>query len=210
MPCSRRPLRVSVTAWIFPSYQDQTEISPATQQLLVSHRTLAFTQDFTHCKQLSYEISEFTLHSHLVKEILTLAWTIFKIFTTCYIKGTNQFELTLALCTQCGHSKAFMVAQQRLEGCANKQKNATNCWQHRKLGEAWTGSLLESSGSCPCDIGIPLFPLFSKVCFIRAGALGRPRGMGWRGRREGESGWGTRVNPWLIHVNVWQKITTIL
>ena len=56
-----------------------------------------------------------------------------------------------------------MVAQQRLEGCANKQKNATNCWQHRKLGEAWTGSLLESSGSCPCDIGIPLFPLFSSL-----------------------------------------------
>ena len=38
-----------------------------------------------------------------------------------------------------------------------------------------------------------------------AGALGRPRGMGWRGRREGGSGWGTHVNPWLIHVNVWQK-----
>ena len=40
---------------------------------------------------------------------------------------------------------------------------------------------------------------------LRAGALGRPRGMGWRGRWEGGSGWGTNVNPWLIHVNVWQK-----
>ena len=40
---------------------------------------------------------------------------------------------------------------------------------------------------------------------LRAGALGRPRGMGWRGRWEGGSGWGTHVNPWLIHVNVWQK-----
>ena len=40
---------------------------------------------------------------------------------------------------------------------------------------------------------------------LRAGVLGRPRGMGWRGRREGASGWGTHVNPWLIHVNVWQK-----
>ena len=37
------------------------------------------------------------------------------------------------------------------------------------------------------------------------GALGRPRGIGWRGRREGGSGWGIHVNPWLIHVNVWQK-----
>ena len=40
---------------------------------------------------------------------------------------------------------------------------------------------------------------------LRAGALGRPTGMGWGGRQEGESGWGTHVNPWLIHVNVWQK-----
>ena len=40
---------------------------------------------------------------------------------------------------------------------------------------------------------------------FRAGALGRPRGMGWGGRREGGSGWGTHVNPWLIHVSVWQK-----
>ena len=40
---------------------------------------------------------------------------------------------------------------------------------------------------------------------LRAGALGRPRGMGWRGRWEGGSGWGTHVNPWLIQVNVRQK-----
>ena len=40
---------------------------------------------------------------------------------------------------------------------------------------------------------------------LRAGALGRPRGIKWRGRWEGGSGWGTHVNPWLIHVNVWQK-----
>ena len=40
---------------------------------------------------------------------------------------------------------------------------------------------------------------------LRAGALGRPRGIRWRGRWEGGSGWGTHVNPWLIHVNVWQK-----
>ena len=25
------------------------------------------------------------------------------------------------------------------------------------------------------------------------------------GRQEGGSGWGTHVNPWLIHVNGWQK-----
>ena len=40
---------------------------------------------------------------------------------------------------------------------------------------------------------------------LRAGALRRPRGMEWGGRWEGGSGWGTHVNPWLIHFNVWQK-----
>ena len=29
--------------------------------------------------------------------------------------------------------------------------------------------------------------------------------MGWGRRWEGGSEWGTHVNPWLIHVNVWQK-----
>ena len=40
---------------------------------------------------------------------------------------------------------------------------------------------------------------------LRAGALGWPRGMGWGGRWEGGSGWGTHANPWPIYVNVWQK-----
>ena len=29
--------------------------------------------------------------------------------------------------------------------------------------------------------------------------------MGWGGRWEGGSGWGTHVHPWLIDVRVWQK-----
>ena len=37
------------------------------------------------------------------------------------------------------------------------------------------------------------------------GALGRPGGSGWRGRWEGGSGWGTHVNPWPFHFNVWQN-----
>ena len=36
-------------------------------------------------------------------------------------------------------------------------------------------------------------------------ALGRPRGIRWRGRWEGGSGWGIHVNPWLIHVSVWKN-----
>ena len=37
------------------------------------------------------------------------------------------------------------------------------------------------------------------------GALGKPRGSGWRGKLEGGLGWGTHVNPWLFHFNVWQN-----
>ena len=33
-----------------------------------------------------------------------------------------------------------------------------------------------------------------------------PEGSGGEGGRRRGSGWGTHVNPWLIHVNVWQKL----
>ena len=37
------------------------------------------------------------------------------------------------------------------------------------------------------------------------GALGRPRGMVWGGRREEGSGWGTLVYLWQIHFDIWQN-----
>ena len=40
---------------------------------------------------------------------------------------------------------------------------------------------------------------------LGAGALGRPRGMVWGGRREEGSGWGTHVCLWRIHYDIWQK-----
>ena len=40
---------------------------------------------------------------------------------------------------------------------------------------------------------------------LGAGALGRPRGMVWRGRREEGSGWGTHVYLWWIHFDIWQN-----
>ena len=40
---------------------------------------------------------------------------------------------------------------------------------------------------------------------LRVGALGWPWGMRWEGRWKGNSGWGTHVHLWLIHVNIWQK-----
>ena len=40
---------------------------------------------------------------------------------------------------------------------------------------------------------------------LGAGALGRPRGMVPGGRREEDSGWGTRVYLWRVHVDIWQN-----
>ena len=38
-----------------------------------------------------------------------------------------------------------------------------------------------------------------------AGALGQPRGMVWGGRREEGSGWGTHINLWWIHFDIWKN-----
>ena len=47
---------------------------------------------------------------------------------------------------------------------------------------------------------------FDAQCLmLGAGALGRPRGMVWGGRREGGSGWGTHVYLWQIHFDIWQN-----
>ena len=40
---------------------------------------------------------------------------------------------------------------------------------------------------------------------LGAGALGRPRGMEWGGRRDEGSGWGTHVYLWRIHFDIWQN-----
>ena len=40
---------------------------------------------------------------------------------------------------------------------------------------------------------------------LRAGTLGWPRGMGWGGKWEGGSGWGSYVHLWQSQVNVWQN-----
>ena len=40
---------------------------------------------------------------------------------------------------------------------------------------------------------------------LGAGALGRPRGMVWGGRREEGSGWGTHVYLGQIHFDIWQN-----
>ena len=50
----------------------------------------------------------------------------------------------------------------------------------------------------------------TRYWMLGAGALGRPRGMVWGGRREEGSGWGTCVYMWQIHVDIWQNQYNIL
>ena len=45
----------------------------------------------------------------------------------------------------------------------------------------------------------------ARYWMLGAGALGRPRGMEWGGRREEGSGWGTHVCLWQIHFDIWQS-----
>ena len=45
----------------------------------------------------------------------------------------------------------------------------------------------------------------ARYWMLGAGALGRPRGIVWGGRREEGSGWGTHVYLWRIHFSIWQN-----
>ena len=49
------------------------------------------------------------------------------------------------------------------------------------------------------------FRFDARYWMLGAGALGRPRGMVWGGRREEGSGWGIRVYLWRIQVDIWQN-----
>ena len=46
----------------------------------------------------------------------------------------------------------------------------------------------------------------ARYWMLGAGALGRPRGIEWGGRREEGSGWGTHVYLWRIHFDIWQNL----
>ena len=45
----------------------------------------------------------------------------------------------------------------------------------------------------------------ARYWMLGAGALRRPRGMVWGGRREEGTGWGTHVYLWWIHFDIWQN-----
>ena len=46
---------------------------------------------------------------------------------------------------------------------------------------------------------------YTELSYSRLVPWEDPEGWEGEGDRRGRSGWGTHVNPWLIHVNVWQN-----
>ena len=90
-----------------------------------------------------------------------------------------------------------------------EQKKRLRCTEQtfRLCGRRWGGMFWENSfeTSILWRVKQTTSPGWMHETVLRPGVLGRPRGMGWGGRREGRSGWGTHVNPWLIHVSVWQN-----
>ena len=48
-------------------------------------------------------------------------------------------------------------------------------------------------------------PVWMHETSAQGWCTGMTQRMGWGGRWEGGSGWGTHVNPRLNHINVWQK-----
>ena len=63
--------------------------------------------------------------------------------------------------------------------------------QWKQCQTIFLGSKITADGDCNHEIG--------------AGALGRPRGMVWGGRREEGSGWKTHVYLWWVHFDIWQN-----
>ena len=80
------------------------------------------------------------------------------------------------------------------------------------VGEGEGGEIWEN-GIETCNIMYEMSrqSRFDARCWmLGAGALGRPRGMVWGGRREEGSGWGTHVYLWHIHFDIWQNQYTIV
>ena len=70
-------------------------------------------------------------------------------------------------------------------------------------GEIWENGIETCIISCMKRVPSP--GLMHDYWMLGAGALGRPRGRVWGGRREEGSGWGTQVNLWRIHLDIWQN-----
>ena len=69
-------------------------------------------------------------------------------------------------------------------------------------GKIWENGIETCVISCMKRVASPVN---ARYWMLGAGALGRPRGMVWGGRKEEGSGWGTHVYLWWIHFDIWQN-----
>ena len=72
-------------------------------------------------------------------------------------------------------------------------------------GEIWENGIETCIISCMKRVTSRQSRFDARYWMLGAGALGRPRGRVWGGRREEGSGWGTHVYLWLIHFDIWQN-----
>ena len=81
-------------------------------------------------------------------------------------------------------------------------------WRTQQWPQDWKKSVfipIPKKGNLKECSSYHTIELISQPSKVMLKILGKPRGSGWRGRWEGGSGWGTHVNPWLFHFNVWQN-----
>ena len=98
--------------------------------------------------------------------------------------------VTITLCTR----------QQKRHWCIEQSYGL--CWRGRGWEDLrkWHWNMYNIMYEMSCQSRFN-----AQYWMLGSGALGRPRGMVWGGRREEGSGWGTYVYLWQIHFDIWQN-----
>ena len=92
-------------------------------------------------------------------------------------KTEKETQMYLCLLDSMGEGKGGMFWENSIETCilSRVKQIASPGWMHETSAQGWCTGMTQRGG------------------------------MGSGGRWEWGLGWGAHVNPWLIHVNVWQK-----
>ena len=133
---------------------------------------------------------------------VTLSWSSWK---KKKWQKRRVFEMTRGMikshCSQFGEIKITLCTRQQKRHWCIEQSYGL-CGRGRGwevLGEwHWNTCNIMYETSCQSRFD-------ARYWMLGAGALGRPRGLVWGGRREEGSGWGTHVYLWRIHFNIWQN-----
>ena len=163
--------------------------------LPVHHQLLEFTQ--THIHQVGDAIQpSHPLLSPFLLSPSPLNIRVFSNESTLHMRWPKYWSFSLSISASNEHPGLISFSMDWLDLLA-VQGTLNSLLQHHS-SKAWNMYII----ICEIDHR-SRFDAWDRM--LRAGALGWPWGMGWGGRWEGDSGWGTHVHPWLIHVHVWQK-----